>query len=207
MQTWALRLSLNWVEILHSVSANSLDSASQTPSNGHLHFPRMMSIWHRWNELCELDCVCLFVIDLLLMPTKNNGFLALQTWEQDREWNWRDQGKCHLTAHIRALDKQPAGPSPLCSTVSWGCTLFSFEITWVTSAWGSRTKWNERDPWGRIFLEGWVYLESPQNLACHAVISLYFWASKTPSLASVVLRGSQGTQQGGPGMGGEERSF
>lgn len=169
--------------------------------------------WDMWTGLCVSICN---------RPTSDahkkkkkwvSGLAKVRTrpW-----WSWRYQGKCHLTAHIKALDKQPARPPQTLHHCFLGMyfvfvcfVLFSFEITWVTSTWGNRTTWNERDPWGKIFLEGWVYLESPQNLACHSVISpsLYFWASKTPSLASVVLIGSQGTQQGGPGMGGEDRSF
>lgn len=129
-----VRLSLNWIEILHSIPANSLYSTSQIPSNWHLDFPCIMPIRHCWNEICELDCVCLFVTDLILMPTKKNLFLVLQKWEQDHEWSWRYQGKCHLMAHTRALDKQPAGPlqdsTPLFPGHVFCFSLFCFVFIW-----------------------------------------------------------------------------
>lgn len=88
-----------------------------------------------------------------------------------------------------------------------GVFCFNLFCTWVTSMWGNRTKWNERDAWGKIFLEGWVYLGSPQSLSCGAVTFPPFTLepSKTSSLGFVVLIAPQGTQQRGPGMdGGQE---
>lgn len=90
-----VRLSPNWVEMLHSILTNSLYSDSQVPINYlTAWFPCTMPTRHCWNKYMWAG-LCVFVTNPLSMPTKI-GFLVLQNRKGDPRWDWRQRDKCHL---------------------------------------------------------------------------------------------------------------